>query len=161
MRIIRITTITLAFFFILLLSGTLNISHAVFGEDLVGRNISMDMLTDVNGEPLKIKNRSVLHIYTNQCPSCIKDKHIFSSMDLKNRVDLIGLKWAKKSNPDNPGVYSRIALTNNTDFFVELGMKLVPVTLVVGKNGEILYSHLGKLEKSTVEDEIIPIINAK
>lgn len=160
MRNAVVTALSLVLFFILL-SGTPNTSNAFFSDDLTGHNINMDLLTDANGAPLKLKNRSIIHIYTNQCPSCIKDKHLFTTMNLKNKVDLIGLKWSKNSNPDNPGAYTRIALSKSSDLFVELGMKIVPVTLVVGKNGEILYSHLGRLQKSTLEDEIIPIINAK
>lgn len=160
MRNAVVTALSLVLFF-MLLSGTPSASNAFFNDDLVGHNINMDLLTDANGAPLKLKNRSIIHIYTNQCPSCIKDKHLFTTMNLKNKVDLIGLRWSKNSTPDNPGAYTRIALSKSSDLFVELGMKIVPVTLVVGKNGEILYSHLGRLQKSTLEDEIIPIINAK
>ncbi len=160
MKKIFLSIVSLSFFLVLLF-GAVHTTFASFHRDLVGQTIDMNMLTDTNGSALKVKNRSVIHIYTNQCPSCLKDKHTFSTMNLKNKVDLIGLKWSKRSNPDNPGVYSRIALAKNSDLFVELGMKIVPLTLIVEQNGKILYSHVGKLEKSIVEDEIIPVVNAK
>lgn len=155
---------------LVLLMGILKPTYVEFAREVKGRSINMELLEDASGNKLNIGNRALIHIYADYCPSCVKDKYLFEEMGLKNNYDVIGLQWIKKSNAGKPKIkqaydtskaYSRVAHAKNSDFFVELGMTIVPLTLVVGKNGKILYSHRGKLDKDTIENEIIPIINAK
>jgi hypothetical protein len=152
--------------FLVLIIGILTPERVGFAGDIKGRYMNLKLLEDSNGDPLIIKNHSLIHIYTDYCPGCLKDKVLFESMDLKDKYDVIGIEWKKSASGkalhyDTSKAYSRLAHAINTDFFVQLGMTIVPLTLVVGKDGKILYSHRGKLNKSALENEIIPIINAK
>lgn len=117
-------------------------------------------LDDINS--LQLTRRTLIHINIDNCSSCNSDKKIFGEYNVKSRFSIVGLNWLDQRGVKNldalNSVYSDQIYTPNTDLFVKLGLCTVPVTLIVGINGQILYSHYGQINKSILENEITPIL---
>ncbi|MCE2991516.1 MAG: hypothetical protein LW825_01115 [Candidatus Jidaibacter sp.] len=148
-----------------ILFSLLGSSEAVYRQDLRATKVNLSFLVDETGAPFKIESRSIIHVFGHNCSYCVKDKKLLAKLGLKDKVDLVGLEVLDDehalSSPLDSNVYSRIAIAQNYRFFMELGATGIPVTLIVGKNGNIIYSKLGALDNFIIENEIIPIIDAK
>lgn len=132
---------------------------------IIAKSIDLKLLVDEKGQPFKLSQNSMIHLHADFCGSCNHDKELFLDNDLKSKIPLIGLKWVHRSKhsktlPDKD-VYSKVITATDTDFFVKLGMTTVPLTLIVDPNGQILYSHLGKLKQAEIDNEILGIIHAQ
>ncbi|MDF3047173.1 MAG: Redoxin [Candidatus Midichloriaceae bacterium] len=147
------------------LFSLLDSSEAVYRQDLRATKVNLSFLINENGSPFKIDKKSIIHIFGPNCSYCVKDKRLLAKTALKDKADLVGLEILDDENaiptPFDPNIYSRMAVAQNYRFFMELGTTGIPVTLIVGKSGNIIYSKLGALDNFIIENEIIPIINAK
>lgn len=133
--------------------------------DLRDRQIKISDLMDASHGELELDRNSVIYIHTDTCRNCLEDMDLFKKLDLKSQGNIFGVKLREdRVNArimNDSRIFSKTYKARTSDFFVELGISFVPVTLVVGTDGKILYSHLGKLNIKNITDEIIPLISTK
>ena len=146
---------------LILLSGLFD-TKSPYRFNLKGKSIALEELEDLSGNAISLDKNSLIYIHSKTCINCKSDMSLFKQMDLKSYGNVLGLSIAGDIYyNDTGGMFSNVLRAKTSGFFVELGISFVPVTLVVGRTGEIIYSHIGKLNTKTIKDEIIPIISSE
>ncbi len=114
----------------------------------------------------------IINFWATWCPPCLKEIPGFISLQKEyadKNVQFIGIAidqnepvadYIKMVNINYPIL---VAAENGTELVVKLGntMKVVPYTLIVNSNSQIVYQHPGELSPQELRAHIEPLITLK
>jgi len=108
----------------------------------------------------------VLNIFASWCGPC-RSEHDELLVLKEHNIPVYGIVWndtpakinaflAKAGDP-----YTQIGYDTNNSAIVPLGVKGLPETFIVGKDGHILHHHRGPLNDHYVHNVIVPVFKPK
>lgn len=109
--------------------------------------------------PAQKNGIKIVHIFTTWCGCCKKE--IPDIATISKTHDIIGLVWTDKPQDaiewlnQNGNPYKQVGLIGDKEA-VDLGISKAPVTIVIGDEGKVLYTHQGKLTKKDFDEIILP-----
>jgi len=142
-------------------------------EDLIAKSIpeiSLKFLDDKNSSfNLQYLKESqdkyfLIHFFASWCSPCIADHEKLLFLSKKNVVDIYAILWqdlednGKKFIENNGNPYKKIAIDSNGIFGKKIGVKGVPETFLIDKNGKIIKHYQGSIKYDDIID-LIKFIN--
>lgn len=142
------------------------------GAPLAERRLPpVDGIADASGKPLPGVDTgaqrgriTVLNIWATWCPSCRSEREMIASLANDSRYDLAGLAW--RDDPErvraylaaigNP--YASLSLDDGAFAQKALGLRGVPTTLIVGRDGRIVKRMVGPIDANRSRLEFRPAI---
>lgn len=131
-------------------------------KEIIGRNAEIDNLTSIiTQQKFAPHDTYVLHVFASWCGACKRDLPKLSK--ILTRAKVYGLMWkdeekkALQYHDVNP-IYSDILQDKSNKVILSLGIKSLPETFIIGKDGKIIYSFKGPINEDIVTNVILPKI---
>lgn len=162
--------------FKLVLFTLLALTNMTFGQKEAGKDVPSAMIEDLNGKKVDFKSLIepgkvyVVSFWATWCVPCKKE--------LTNMVDLAP-NWKEKFNAEVIAVSTddsrakskvksyvkgedwpyQVLLDQNQDLMRSLGIQSIPFTLIINKEGKIIYTHNSYVEgdEFEIENKLISI----
>ncbi len=107
---------------------------------------------------------TVLNVFASWCVPCREEHPVLLELAKDKRFALVGLNY--KDKPENAlrflgdmgNPYAVIGADISGRAGIDWGVYGVPETYVIGKDGAILYKHVGPLDAEAVKAEILPVV---
>jgi len=155
-------------FFLQLMSGR---DTSVVPSALIGQPAPETHLAPVDGLGLPGVDSSrfagrvtVLNVFGSWCAPCRVEHPLLLALAQDERFVLVGLNY--KDRPENArrflgelgNPYSAVGVDPAGQTALNWGVYGVPETFVVGRDGTILFKHVGPLSEEVVQRDLMPII---
>lgn len=109
-------------------------------------------------------NVSIVNIWASWCVPCRLEHPIITELAEDKRIHLFGLNY--KDKPENAlrflgqlgNPYERVGVDPKGQIAIDWGVYGIPETFIVGKDGSILYKHVGPISPEIVKTKIMPVI---
>ncbi|MBI1201915.1 MAG: DsbE family thiol:disulfide interchange protein [Rhodopseudomonas sp.] len=137
---------------------------------LVGKPVPSFSLPPVRGRILGLSDAdlkgevSLVNVFASWCVACREEHPLLLKMKSDGVVPIHGLNY--KDTPDNAArwlnsfgdPYTRTGADLNGRVAIDWGVYGVPETFVIGKDGRIVYKHIGPLSQEALDRIILPLI---
>lgn len=156
-------------FLIQLLSGR---DAATVPSALIGQQAPATSLPPLEGLTLPGLDTAALegevalvNVWASWCAPCRQEHPLLMELARDERISIAGLNY--KDGPDNArrfltelgNPYAQIGADRNGRAAIDWGVYGVPETFLVGRDGTILYKHIGPLSPRDVQEEFLPRID--
>jgi cytochrome c biogenesis protein CcmG, thiol:disulfide interchange protein DsbE len=107
---------------------------------------------------------TVVNVFASWCVPCREEHPTLLELAKDKRFTLAGLNYKDKPENaqqflnDNGNPYAVIGADISGRAGIDWGVYGVPETYVIGKDGAILYKHVGPLDADAVAKEIVPVV---
>lgn len=101
---------------------------------------------------------TVLNFFSSWCVSCKLENPILLQMADTKDIQVIGVAWRDKKNDtltwlsDNGNPYDKVGYDDKGIFGVSLGIRGIPETFLVDKEGRIIAHYVGNLQNKFFDD---------
>ncbi len=107
---------------------------------------------------------TLVNVWASWCAPCREEHPLLLALSQDRRFDIAGLNY--KDRPENArrflgdlgNPFSAIGADGSGRAAIDWGVYGVPETFLVGKDGKILYKHVGPLTDEAVRDDLMPHI---
>lgn len=107
---------------------------------------------------------TLVNVWASWCAPCREEHPVLLALSQDERFSVAGLNY--KDSPDNArrflgslgNPYHAIGIDQNGRAAIDWGVYGVPETFVVGKDGKILFKHVGPLTPQSVSATLLPEI---
>ncbi|MCO5064330.1 MAG: DsbE family thiol:disulfide interchange protein [Rhizobiaceae bacterium] len=107
---------------------------------------------------------TLVNVFASWCAPCREEHPVLLQLSGNKRFDLAGLNY--KDQPDNArrflgelgNPFSAIGVDEKGRAAIDWGVYGVPETFVIGKDGAILFKHVGPLTADSVRQTLMPEI---
>lgn len=107
---------------------------------------------------------TLLNVWASWCVPCRDEHPLLLALSQDKRFVIAGLNY--KDSPENArrflgslgNPYGSIGVDDSGRSAIDWGVYGVPETFLIGKNGIILYKHVGPLTERAVRDKLLPEI---
>lgn len=155
-------------FLIQLLSGR---DAATVPSALIGQNAPATSLPPLEGLDLPGLDTAALegevalvNVWASWCAPCRQEHPLLMELARDERLSIAGLNY--KDRPDNArrflgelgNPYHQIGADQNGRAAINWGVYGVPETFLVGRDGTILYKHIGPLSPRDLQEQLLPRI---
>jgi len=150
------------FIIMIIFSLTMFLPKKHHGEYLpiVGQNIQLNELESATtGKVFEPDDTFILHVFASWCGACKRDLSILKKIN--GKVKIYGLIW--KDGQENAieyhkrkGIYDDILKDKNMHIVLALGIRAMPETFIIGKDGTVYYSYKGPINDVVIKDDILP-----
>jgi len=160
-----------AIFTIQLLSGR---DESVIPSALIGKPapaITLPPLEGLmnNGKPMSgldpaafAGQVTLVNVWASWCVPCRVEHPLLMQLARDERVRLVGINY--KDSPENArrflgdlgNPFSAVGADDTGRVAIEWGVYGVPETFLVGRDGKILYKHVGPFTPESIRDELMP-----
>ncbi len=107
---------------------------------------------------------ALFNVWASWCPPCLDEHPLFMALAAREEVPIVGLNYrdqpeaarewlARHGNP-----YRRVAADSDGRTGIDWGVYGVPETYVVDGEGIIRYKHVGPIDETILENEIMPLV---
>ncbi|MCE2993284.1 MAG: hypothetical protein LW826_03705 [Candidatus Jidaibacter sp.] len=163
----------LALLFIIILFAMLNKESSFntyqqsMADRFIGKKLDFSNIVDVENKKFSPELPAMIHVFTNYCKYCKNDLALFRRLEDRSNYRIYGLIWsdqlsdAKVFTANYPHDYDEILFSTAPNIFIELGVKGIPITIVVGVDGEILYYKAHSLNFAEIQSNILPKLSMK
>ncbi|MGE3624662.1 MAG: DsbE family thiol:disulfide interchange protein [Bdellovibrionales bacterium] len=142
---------------------------------LAGKNTPVFSLATLSGKAVTLNssdltkggNIAAINFFASWCVTCAAEQEHLSVLSDDFGVAVYGIaykdsvpalqKWLKRHG--NP--FRAVGLDPNGRAAIDFGVSGVPETFLVGKDGRILYRHVGAIDRSAIDDVIAPLIKVE
>jgi thiol-disulfide isomerase/thioredoxin len=151
-------TIIGSLFFIILIFAYLNTSKA---EKSLEDHVDLKLFVDETQHSPKTQLPVILHIYDNFCMFCKRDQGLLEMLEKRNDLRIYGINVSERFEhfqefvKKHPKLYDLNLFPQNTRAVTQLGIKALPVTIILNANSQVIYYHKGSFSKRQLEDDII------
>lgn len=105
---------------------------------------------------------TLVNVFASWCAPCRVEHPLLLQLAQDGRMQIAGLNY--KDEPENArrflgelgNPYAAIGVDPKGRAAIDWGVYGVPETFLIGKNGAILYKHVGPLSQQAVLDELMP-----
>ena len=137
---------------------------------LIGKPAPQTDLPSLDGASTGLKSAdfmgrvTVLNVFASWCVPCREEHPVLMELAKDKRFTLAGLNYKDKPEnalrfiADNGNPYAIIGADTSGRAGIDWGVYGVPETYVIGKDGAILYKHVGPLDAEAVRVEILPMV---
>ena len=137
---------------------------------LIGKTAPQTDLPSLDGASTGLKSAdfigrvTVLNVFASWCVPCREEHPVLMELAKDKRFTLAGLNYKDKPEnaqrfiADNGNPYAIIGADTSGRAGIDWGVYGVPETYVIGKDGAILYKHVGPLDAEAVKVEILPVV---
>jgi len=159
-----------AIFLLQLLSGR---DASVVPSALIGEQAPATNLPPLENSPLPgIDSASfegqvtLVNVWASWCVPCRQEHPYLMALGQDGRVTIAGINY--KDRPENArrflgelgNPFNAIGVDNSGRTAIDWGVYGVPETFLVGRDGTILYKHVGPFSDTSFRDELVPAIEA-
>ncbi len=110
---------------------------------------------------------ALVNFWATWCVGCRQEHGFLMELAQEGVVPIYGIDWRDRRDPalawlqqlGNPYVASGFDVDASTG--IDWGVYGAPETFLIGKDGRVLYKHLGPLNRATWEQEFMPLIDAE
>ncbi|MBX3583408.1 MAG: DsbE family thiol:disulfide interchange protein [Rhizobiaceae bacterium] len=107
---------------------------------------------------------TLLNVWASWCAPCREEHPRLLALSQDKRFVIAGLNY--KDSPENArrflgslgNPYGAVGVDSSGRAAIDWGVYGVPETFLIGKNGTILYKHVGPLSEQAVRDKLLPEI---
>ena len=107
---------------------------------------------------------TLVNVWASWCAPCREEHPVLLTLAKDGRFDIAGLNYKDKAENarrflgelGNP--YSAVGADEAGRAAIDWGVYGVPETFLIGKDGKILYKHVGPLTEAAVRSELMPQI---
>ncbi|MEO9336235.1 DsbE family thiol:disulfide interchange protein [Mesorhizobium sp. SB112] len=107
---------------------------------------------------------TLVNVWASWCAPCREEHPILLALSQDKRFDIAGLNY--KDRPENArrflgdlgNPFSAIGVDQAGSTAIDWGVYGVPETFLIGKDGKIIYKHVGPLSIDAARDDILPRI---
>ena len=138
---------------------------------LIGKTAPQTDLPPLDATSIGLKSAdfigrvTVLNVFASWCVPCREEHPVLLELAKDKRLTLAGLNY--KDKPENAlrflgdmgNPYAVIGADISGRAGIDWGVYGVPETYVIGKDGAILYKHVGPLDMDAVKAEILPVMD--
>ena len=140
------------------------ISDSSVKSPLIGELITDIELNNIYKDKKSIsfqtyKNQvTLVNVFASWCVSCVLEHPLINEISKNFEVQLIGVNWRDKKEDaikwleDHGNPYDYVGYDDIGKYGVSIGIKAVPESFVVNKEGVIIYHHRGNINKGFVEE---------
>lgn len=155
-------------FFLQLVSGR---DTSVVPSALIGQPAPETRLAPLDGLGLPgvdssafAGNVTVLNVFASWCAPCREEHPFLLALGQDKRFALVGLNY--KDRPENArrflgelgNPYAAVGVDPAGRMAIDWGVYGVPETFVVGRDGTILFKHVGPLNDDSIRRDLMPVI---
>jgi cytochrome c biogenesis protein CcmG/thiol:disulfide interchange protein DsbE len=107
---------------------------------------------------------TVLNVFASWCVPCREEHPVLLEFAKDKRFTLVGLNYkdaaenATRFLNDLGNPYAAVGADLSGRAGIEWGVYGVPETYVIGKDGIILYKHVGPLNQTAIRKELLPVL---
>lgn len=155
---------------LLLASGLFQPSPAPEVEPMVGRELPNLTLPQAENTMRRFGLRSirnevaVISLFASWCEPCVAEHAAVTRLAREGGVRLFGIAWRDGQTPvldwlsrhGNP--YQVVMLDERGVSTTAMGVRGVPETYVVGRDGTVAYKHSGPLTEADLRQTLLPLI---
>ncbi|MBB2972032.1 DsbE family thiol:disulfide interchange protein [Mesorhizobium sp. RMAD-H1] len=107
---------------------------------------------------------TLVNVWASWCVPCRVEHPLLMQLASDERVRLVGINY--KDSPENArrflgdlgNPFSAVGADDNGRAAIEWGVYGVPETFLVGRDGKILYKHVGPFTPESIRDELMPVV---
>ncbi len=137
---------------------------------LIGKAAPLTDLPPLDAASIGLKSAdfigrvTVVNVFASWCVPCREEHPTLLELSKDKRFTLAGLNYKDKRDNalqflnDNGNPYAVIGADISGRAGIDWGVYGVPETYVIGKDGAILYKHVGPLDADAVAKEILPVV---
>lgn len=137
---------------------------------LIGKPVPEFDLPPVKGRKLGLSSKdlrgevSLVNVFASWCVACREEHPLFMEIARRDVVPIHGLNY--KDAPDDAAnwldtlgdPYTRTGADRNGRVAIDWGVYGVPETFVVDRQGRIAYKHIGPIDRTALNEKILPLI---
>jgi cytochrome c biogenesis protein CcmG, thiol:disulfide interchange protein DsbE len=107
---------------------------------------------------------TLVNVWASWCVPCRVEHPLLMQLAADKRIRLVGLNY--KDKPENArsflgelgNPFSAVGADTTGRAAIEWGVYGVPETFIVGRDGKVLYKHVGPFDPVSIRDELVPVI---
>lgn len=107
---------------------------------------------------------TLLNVFASWCGPCIAEHPLFKEIAAHSDAEIVGLAWndsrkavgAFLDEHGNP--FDRVYLDNGNGAALELGIRGVPETFIIDREGVIRFHFAGPLSEQIIEESVLPLL---
>ncbi len=111
-----------------------------------------------------VGNVTLVNVWASWCAPCREEHPVLMALARDGRFAIAGINY--KDKPDNArrflgdlgNPFTTVGTDVNGRTAIDWGVYGVPETYIVGRDGKILFKHVGPIDPATAETEIMPLI---
>lgn len=116
--------------------------------------------------PTQWKGQAVLvNVFASWCEPCKLEHALLTELGNKTQIPIHGIGW--KDTPANISAYLRnmgnpyrdVAMDEHGTSTTLLGISGVPETMLIGRDGTVLWKYAGPLSADIIQDDLYPVWN--
>lgn len=108
---------------------------------------------------------TLVNVFASWCAPCREEHPVLMALSQERRFELVGLNY--KDGPENArrflgdlgNPFQAIGADARGRTAIDWGVYGVPETFLIGKDGKVLFKHVGPLTAQSVEQDLLPRIN--
>ena len=161
----------LIFFIVITILLFLGLSNNpnIIRSPLVGKTVPNFQLTNITetkpiDQKIMFGKIKLLNVWASWCVACIEEHPVLTEINQKQLINIYGVNYKDKSSDalgwlkihGNP--YEINIFDSDGTLSLDLGVYGVPETFLVDKKGIIRAKYIGALNRETLYNEILPLV---
>lgn len=165
-------------FFIFMALAAVFLAQLVSGRDtttvpsaLIGQPAPQTILPPLDGtglpgfDPAQFKGKvTLVNVWASWCVPCRQEHPVMMELTRQGKVAIFGLNY--KDKPDNArsflaelgNPYTALGVDENGRAAIEWGVYGIPESFLIGKDGTIVWKHVGPFDPQNVATTLLPEI---
>lgn len=139
----------------------------------VGQALSDFSLTDIHGETIHLKDYAgqviLLNAWATWCPPCkaeMPDLNTYYQAHQKDGFVILAINGGDSLNQttvfaEQAGLAFPVLIDENAYLLDRLGIRSLPTSIIVGRDGIVKTIHLGMYTPESLEEEVTPLIQSQ